>query len=286
MLTVLCGLVAKDYILNHDHQEDRKVVGFLSIAVPHKGSLSAQILAPLNKNAQELVPLDEYVSRLNNEWMDKKGDLPESRYVIAAHDECVDKESALPGKIPNNKVFTVNHDHVSVCKPEGASDSVFKCATQLIDHVLKQKSGENSAAEVFDSSMPDYKKEIFIIKMIISDIGAKGIDNAKESFFQAEIVAKHSSIKERHQIFELQRRVVNLYRAIYNAHNETHDRNSVFSEVHQSIMEQDGAALKCGVEYVSYLHKQGLLHQAANQLTDEVIWGKDGDLDKVEALTK
>lgn len=280
------GLVAKDYILNHSDDSKPTVAGFLSIAVPHKGALSAQLLSLINRNAKELVPLDTYASRLNDLWVNKKSDAPENFYVVALNDECVDKESAVPGTVSNKQKFTVDHDHLSVCKPEDVSDPVLKCAVLLLQQLIRDNERTEQLAAQFNSSQPSYEKEIFVIKLILGDIGKAGMEIAKESFFQAEIIEKHSCAKDRQQLANLQRLVVNLYRAIYNSYDKNPDRNALFNEVHKLILTEDSAALKSAVECVTYLHKQGLLHQSANRLTDEVIWTDEPRLAEIESLAK
>ena len=280
------GLIAKDYILNFSPEGSPSTSGYLSIAVPHKGSLSAQILSPINKNAEELVPLNEYTSRLNDAWVNKIPSSVEHWYIVALNDECVGKESAVPGVVSKQQKFIVAHDHLSVCKPEDASDPVLKCAVRLlqllIDKTLKEKPIEDES----NATQPNYDKEIFVIKLMLGNIGKLGIDNAKEAFFQAEIIEKISNASDRQKIARLQRLVVNLYRSIYIGYAKNPDRNSLFSEVHRHIVAEDGSALKCAVESVSFLHKQGLLHKSANQLTDEVIWTNEYEPNEIESLAK
>lgn len=280
------GIVAKDYILNHAQESMPVVAGLLSIAVPHKGSLSAQFLQPINKNAQELVPLNAYTTRLNDSWVARTPDSLEDWYIVAVHDECVSNESAVPGKISKSQKFAMEHDHLSVCKPEDASDPVVQCAVHFVQKLIDKNSQIQQLTEDLNASQPNYEKEIFVIKLILGEIGRTGIENAKESFFKAEIIEKHSDAKDRQQLADLQRLVVNLYRNIYNSHGANPDRNALFGEVHKHIMTEDSAALKCAVERVTYLHKQGLLHQSANQLTDEVIWTDQPRLTEIGSLAK
>lgn len=282
----LGGLVAKDYILNGCTSESSRPIGFISIAVPHKGALSALLLAPLNKNATELAPLHAYPDKLNGEWVDRKDSLPKTIYVVAAHDECVSKVSAIPYKVGKADVFSVPHDHVSVCKPEDEEDPVFKCTFKFIDEVLKEKKLKSELQVVFPANSPIYDKEIFVIKMIVCDIGPKGVANAKESFFHAEIIEKASSKKDREFLLELQSRVINLYRAVYNEHDGKCSPNDVFAKVHNKIIDENADSLKCSVEFLTYLHKQGMLHQVANVLNDNVVWSEKTDLTEVEAKTK
>jgi hypothetical protein len=280
------GLVAKDYILKFSSDGSPSTVGYLSIAVPHKGSLSAQILSPINKNAEELVPLNEYTSRLNDTWVNKQPSSLEHWYVIALNDECVDKESAIPGAVLKQQKFTVAHDHLSVCKPEDASDPVLKCAVRLLQLLIAKNLQAKQLEDESNTTQPSYEKEIFVIKLMLGDIGRSGIENAKEAFFRAEIIEKLSSASDRQKLARLQRLVVNLYRSIYVSHANNPDRNSLFSEVHRQIVTEDSGALKCAVESISFLDKQGLLHKSANQLTDEVIWTSAYEPNEIESLAK
>jgi predicted alpha/beta hydrolase family esterase len=280
------GLIAKDYILNFAQANAPRTTGYLSIAVPHKGSLSAQILSPINKNAEELVPLNEYTSRLNDTWVSKKQDPLEHWYVVASNDECVDKESAIPGTVSKNQKFTVDHDHLSVCKPKNISDPVLKCSVLLIQKLISKAEKSKILEDESIATPPSYEKEIFVIKLILGSIEKPGIENAKEAFFQAEIIEKLSNPSDRQKLATLQRLVVNLYRSIYVSHTGTPDRNKLFSEVHRQIVKEDSGALKCAVDSISFLHKQGLLHKSANQLTEEVIWTSSYEAKEIEGLAK
>lgn len=67
------GLIAKSYILDYEDNIGPKPIGFVSIAVPHKGVIGAVLLSPsMNVNAKELLPLSEYGDHINNEWVEKK----------------------------------------------------------------------------------------------------------------------------------------------------------------------------------------------------------------------
>lgn len=280
------GLIAKEYILNFPSDGSPDTVGYLSIAVPHKGSLSAQLLKPINKNAEELVPLNEYTSRLNDTWVHSRPDSVECWYVIASNDECVDKESAIPGVVSKAHKFTVPHDHLSVCKPEDPTDPVFKCAVRLLQQIIEKNLRSDQLIEESNAAQPSYEKEIFVIKLMLGEIGKSGIENAKEAFFQAEIIEKLSSATDRQKLASLQRLVVNLYRSIYVNHGNSSDRNSLFSEVHRQIVAEDSGALRCAVESINFLHKQGLLHKSANHLNDEVVWTSKYDPNEIESLAK
>jgi len=152
----------------------------------------------------------------------------------------------------------------------------------LIDKNLRA----NQLIDESNAAPPSYEKEIFVIKLMLGEIGKSGIENAKEAFFQAEIIEKLSSASDRQKLASLQRLVVNLYRSIYVNHGNSRDRNSLFSEVHRQIVAEDSSALRSAVESINFLHKQGLLHKSANHLTDEVIWTSKYNLKDIESLAK
>lgn len=281
------GLVAKAYLLTAD-RPGPVPVGFVSIAVPHKGSFGALVLGAIldNVNAAELTPLNAYADRLNSEWAHRKDTLPPSVYLVATNDECVPSVSAVPYKIPTEMRFSVPHDHLSICKPESNADLVYKCVSNFLKRIAAQAKLTDSLDTPYPDDVSLYDKEVFVIKMILSDIGSKGVENAKESFFFAEIIAKTADRQDRVALNALQSSVLSLYRTIYNKCNGKMNPNDVFAAVHQEIMDQDSNALKCTISAVKFLHKQGMLHRLANELTSKVVWSDDVTLEQVEAHTK
>ena len=142
----------------------------------------------------------------------------------------------------------------------------------LIRKLIEKNSTAHQIAVASNMPQPSYEKEIFVIKLLLGEIGKPGIDMAKEAFFQAEIIEKLSNATDRQNIARLQRLIVNLYRSVFIGHSGNNDRNALFAEIHRLIVAEDGAALKSAVKSINFLHKQGLLHKAANELTDEVFW--------------
>ena len=125
---------------------------------------------------------------------------------------------------------------------------------------------------------PDYDKEIFVLKMIVCDIGPKGIDDAKDCFFNAEIISKAANKNDAEEMRQLQQKVLSIYKQKYNEFFETGSTpNHVFSQIHSEIVAQDSLALKSSVASLNFLHKKGLLHQLANDMKETVIWSDDGD---------
>lgn len=268
----LGGLIVKDYILNHEKEDTPEPIGYLSLAVPHKGSIGGYLMGSFNVNAKELQPLNAYSDALNNAWIDTKGGLPKAQYYIALHDECVEEVSALPFTVKKSDKFVVDHDHISICKPSSTNDLVCAQAAKFLKSRAYDAVMSELAKTVFKPESNSYDKEIFVIKMILSDIGEKGVDDAKGSFFHAEIITKAADKKDQITLQDLQMKVLSLYQQSYNAHSSKLEANEVFAKVHDLLLEQDSKVLASGVNYINFMHKKGLLHQLANKLTTQVTW--------------
>lgn len=277
------GLIAKDHILNYEPGHGPQPVGYISIAVPHKGSLSALILGPGgNINAKELAPLSTYCDSLNNQWIEQKQNLPSTLYLLAQHDECVVKESALPFSVAKANRAVVDHDHSSICKPVSTSDLSYSAVRKFLTDSAYKKTMHLLANGTSFSSVPDYDKEIFVLKMIVCEIGKNGIADAKDCFFNAEIISKAANMKDKVELLDLQSKVLSLYRQKYNALSAKQlTANEIFAEVHAEITAQDSGVLKSTVGYLNFLHKKGLLHRLANNMRDDVIWSNDTDFDEI-----
>lgn len=273
------GLIAKEHILSYESGNGPKTIGYVSMAVPHKGALSALLLAPTNNiNAQELVPLSEYSDGLNNRWTQHKNQLPASLYVIAQHDECVEKTSSIPFTVTAQQKKIVDHDHSSICKPESPTDLSYLAVCKFLKDIAYTQSMANAANAAAITTTPDYDKEIFVLKMIVCDIGPKGIDDAKDCFFNAEIISKAANRNDAEEMRQLQQKVLSIYKQKYNEFFGTGSPpNHVFSQIHSEIVAQDSFALKSSVASLNFLHKKGLLHQLANDMNETVIWSDDGD---------
>jgi hypothetical protein len=266
------GLIVKDYILNYEKGDTPEPIGYLSLAVPHKGSIGGYLLGSFNLNAKELRPLNEYSDSLNNAWTDTKASHPKAQYYIALYDECVDEVSALPFTVKKSDKFVVDHDHISICKPSDPNDAVCFQVAKFLKSRAYDSTMSELATTAFKPESNSYEKEIFVIKMILSEVGEKGIDDAKGSFFHAEIIIKAADKKDRTTLQDLQTKVLSLYQQSYNAHSSKLEANEVFAKVHDLLLEQDSKALASGVNYINFMHKKGLLHQLANKLTTQVTW--------------
>lgn len=278
------GLIAKGTILNREHGYGPTPTGFVSVAVPHKGALSAVLFCGLNVNASELTPLSEYNDGLNERWAEMKDKLPPCLYLIAQYDEFVPSVSALPFSVPQKNKATVPHDHTSIAKPSDKNDRAYLAVKRFLTDLQYQRQMKSLASSAATMQTPAYEKEIFVLKMLVTGIGNHGIKDAKNCFFNAEIVSKSANKIDLEEIKLLQSKVLSLYQQKYNECSECQmSSNQIFAAVHKVIVDQDSAALKSSVEYFNFLHKKGLLHQLANQLGDDVIWADDTDFEKIKA---
>ena len=278
------GLIAKDHILNHQPGHGPKPIGFISVAVPHKGALGAILLGPVkNINAKELTPLSEYLDELNNNWVDQKSNLPPCLYMVAQYDECVQMTSAIPFNVKKSERAIVSHDHSSICKPDSTSDLSYVAISGFLKEISYQQDMAAMANFTAAGCTPEYGKEIFVLKMIVCNIGVKGVEDAKDCFFNAEIISKAANRRDAEELKALQKKVLSVYKQKYNeCSGKNIPPNDIFAKVHAEITAQDGAALKSSVAYLNFIHKKGLLHQLANNIDQTVIWADDTDFDKIK----
>ncbi|PSS47594.1 hypothetical protein C6560_16850 [Enterobacter sp. FS01] len=277
------GLIAKNYILDYEYPIGPQPIGFVSLAVPHKGSIQSYLLSPSgNVNAKGLRPLDEHLNAINDSWVERKESLPEAIYVTAQHDQYVSSVSSEPyNKIPKGQRFYLDKDHNSICKPEDKNDTAFIVVRDFLKGIAYKQSMQELSQEKHERDNNDYDKEIFVIKMILEKINNKGIDDAKDSFFQAEIISRAADKKDKATLLELQTKVLSLYRQTYAscAHKNS---SQIFSEVHTRLLSEDEQALKSVIKYINFMHKKGLLHQLANQFNTDVVWSEKTTLEQIK----
>ncbi|MBA6396678.1 MAG: hypothetical protein ACI9O3_000169 [Colwellia sp.] len=134
------GLIAKNFILNHLAEEyediDLPVIGYISLATPHRGSFPALILGPANVNAKELKPLNKDMTALNDLWVDRFHNLAKSYYVEAQHDECVGSLSATPNTTKKLKSKTLQVSHSGICKPSDSKSLTFKIVSKYLLEII------------------------------------------------------------------------------------------------------------------------------------------------------
>jgi hypothetical protein len=269
------GLIAKNFILNHLAEEyediDLPVIGYISLATPHRGSFPALILGPVNVNAKELKPLNKDMTALNDLWVDSFDNLPKSYYVEAQHDECVGSLSATPNTTKKFKSKTLQVSHSEICKPSDSKSLTFKIVSKYLLEIIHSYNQKKLTETEYESDVYSYDKEIFVIKMALASIEEKLIEDAKESFFHAELIMKSAKKNEIEVFKELRSKIISLYRT-YGSCKGTKSNSEVVKEIHSKIVELDKTSLDCIVDYLNFLHKKGILHQESNRMNLNINW--------------
>ncbi|QTH64754.1 hypothetical protein J1N51_04635 [Psychrosphaera ytuae] len=280
------GLISKNLIVDVIENEvalEHDIIGYCSLATPHKGSIPSILMAPFNINAKEMKPLDRDNNALNDKWIEHGVKLDKTLYVRAKSDEVVDVPSSIP--FNDNKKFpfdVVEADHTSICKPSDASDRVCKVVRKFLLDCISKAKLKNTSMENFAEESSSYDKEVFVIKLMLAKVDSLLIADAKESFFLAEIIEKQASKSDRKIIEDLTLRVLSVYKNIAGA-GSTLTSSELVSKIHERIMTNDKHALDCAIKYVSFMHKKGFLHQKANQENLTVNWSKDVSLADIES---
>jgi pimeloyl-ACP methyl ester carboxylesterase len=281
------GLVAKDLICQDlDGEKLHHILGFISIAVPHKGSLKALFISWAgNVQAQGLEPLDRYTIELEGKWAKLNFQLPPTIYLVAQNDEVVLPHVAVPQNVPKGSTFYFEEDHVSICKPDNETSLTYRAVRDEIVRFVNKNLQTVAIKNADSQDPPSYDKQIFVLKLMIADIQKILIDDAKQSFFSAETLIRVVSAEDRDNLSQLYSLVLSMYRTEFADHLSNQDSNTQFlAKIHKTIFQTSDTSLKTTINNVHFMHKKGLLHQLANDKTDKVIWGRTFDADDLESI--
>lgn len=281
------GLIAKDLICQDlDGEKLHNILGFVSIAVPHKGSLKALLISWAgNIQAEGLEPLNRYTIELDGKWTKLSSQLPPTVYLVAQNDEVVLSHTAAPQNVPKGSIFYFEEDHVSICKPENKTSLTYCAVRDAIANFVDKNSRILAIKNADSQDPPSYDKQIFVLKMMIADIQKVLIDDAKQSFFSAETLVRVVSAEDRDNLRQLYSLVLSMYRTEFADHLTNQDSNTQFlAKVHKEIFRNSDTSLKTTIDNVHFMHKKGLLHQMANDNTDKVIWGRTFNADELGSL--
>jgi len=242
------GLITKKFILDQldGLHEDvtNDTIGYISLATPHRGSFPSLILGPFNVNAKELMPLDSDMTELNDKWVESFSILPKSFYLEAQYDQWVGKLSAKPSTNKQYRSKVMQEDHCSICKPKDSKSQTLKMVKKQLLEMAHDCDQIELTKQEYDSTDHCYDNEIFVIKLLLASIEENLIEDAKESFFHAELIMK-SATKEEYECFkELKTRIISIYRN-YSSCSENKDSNVIVKEIHSKIIELDKSSLDC-----------------------------------------
>ena len=270
------GLITKSLISDELKRNGwTKVKLFMSLAVPHQGSSGAVLGGLISNNLQidNLNPVNSFINTLNQRWinLDSK---PSTKYFYGSYDQVVTKHSAIAIDKIEKDIISVAEDHNSISKPESSDAIVCNGVRQFLEeahqHTLLGDIGYQKL-----SSTEQLDDELFVLKLIISEIANETQENAKELFFNAEYIRKlFKSKHDKKQLEMLFNNIRQLYKDSYDGYLADNSMNSgkLLSEVHTKITDQDAKLLKTMIPNVQTYHKKGMLHQLANDSRSDIWW--------------
>ncbi|MEA2120544.1 ABC-three component system protein [Halovibrio sp. HP20-59] len=232
------GLVVKSAIidiLENAVSFDHNIIGYCSLATPHKGSIPSILMSPFNINAKEMKPLDNDNSVLNDKWINNSDKIAKTLYVRAKSDEVVAVSSAVPfSDVKKFPIAVVEADHTSVCKPTHQSDTICKVVKKFLVECLSAVRANSVSLEGSEEEISAYDKEIFVIKMVLANVEELLVEDAKESFFLAEGIEKQASKPDRKIIKDLKVKIISAYKTVAGS-NSSKSSSEIVGLVHEKL---------------------------------------------------
>ena len=280
------GLITKDCILKKVKEDgQRKITGFISLAVPHSGALLAKLPLLISSNAQlvDLNVLSDTTDQLNRAWI-KSDNLPMTKYIYGSHDIIVNKKSALPMDSERKNSIAVDEDHFSICKPNSNQTTVFKAVKKYILEIKKNIPEQLEIEDFIDKKQ--YDNEYFVLKMMIADVHEDITKHAKEYYYNAELARNiFTSDHDREILSKLYRKIRMIYQEEYEFHIANKNNPDQFiSKVHARIYKEDKESLDSLLTTLDTVHKKGMLHHLANNKNRDVVWSSSIPLDDLDKL--
>ena len=276
------GLITKSLISEELKQHGTtKVKLFISLAVPHQGAELSVLGGIISNNLQidNLNPVKEFINKLNQRWVDLDAK-PIAKYFYGNYDDFVTKHSAVAIDKIEKDIVSAAEDHNSISKPENESSIVYISVQQFLEETQKHSILHDKGFQKLpaDQKLND---ELFVIKLIISDIAEESQTQAKELFFNAEYVRKlFNSRHDKKQIQQLYENIRQIYKDSYDGFLANGSMNSgqLLAEVHTKITDNDSKLLKILIPTLQSYHKKGMLHQLANDNGTDISWSQERDL--------
>ncbi|MCO4858844.1 GPI inositol-deacylase [Herbaspirillum sp. WGmk3] len=260
----------------------------ISLAVPHLGADLATYGKLLSNNQQihDLAPLSELCPALNDSWV-KLSDKPVIKYFYGTYDDVVKKHSAIGLENTEQDVIACDDTHLSICKPSGANSNLIKA----IEHFLEEFLNGDSSRDKLEFQKLDHPEqfndEYFVLKLLVADVHNAVVSHSKEHFLNAEYARKlFSSSADQKKLKDLYDRIRTLYQDSYGKYISNGESNSglLVSEIHQKIIDEDSGYLKTALPLIHGLHKKGMLHQLANDLTNDIWWSETQSVPALDDL--
>jgi hypothetical protein len=282
------GLITKCCVVNDIEQSDSsKVKLIISLAVPHLGSDTATYGGLLSGNLQikDLAPLGKFCPHLNNKWL-QLNDKPTIKYFYGSYDGVVKKESAVGTDSVTQDTIACPDDHTTICKPKDETSIAVVAVRHFLTDFLKNQT-DNAFAVHKLKDENQFSDEYFALKLLLADVHSATVKHSKEHFLNAEYARKFfSSNADQKKLTDLYTRIRTVYQDCYDKHasNGALDGGKLVAEVHQKIVSEDSLYLKTALPLIHALHKKGMMHQLANDLSDDVWWNDNRSLEALESI--
>ena len=285
------GLVTKSAIIK-DIEENvpSKIKLFLSLAVPHLGAEGATFGRLVSDNIQieGLAPLNSHIHYINDRWL-KAPRTPITKYVYGVHDTVVKKTSAVPVSKDRADAISVDEDHNSISKPDGLDSTIYLAVREIVMDFGKDDPGISGFELQRLEDESEFDDELFVLKLISAGIHRKTVRDTKELFLNAEYMRKvFDSDEDQRRLADIYAKIRTIYSNSYSRYLHDGITNSglLLADVHQKILEEDSGLLDAFIPFINAIHKQGMLHQLANDQDEDIWWDKSGSMDSLRELLK
>lgn len=275
------GLITKSLIVGDLIKDGMtKVKLFLSLAVPHQGAELSVVGGLISSNLQikNLNPVEEFINTLNQQWINLEK--PTTKYYYGSYDTVVTKHSAVALDKYKKDIVSVKEDHNTISKPSDSTSILINSTLQFLTDAHKNTVLHDTGFQ----SLPEEEQlndELFVIKLFVADISEESQVRAKELFFNAEYVRKlFNSRHDIKQIQELFDSIRQLYKDSYDWYltKDSITSQELLADVHKKITDKDSCLLKSLIPTLKFYHKQGMLHQLANDKSMDIWWSQNRDL--------
>ncbi|WP_426088300.1 ABC-three component system protein [Janthinobacterium sp. PSPC1-1] len=282
------GLVTKACVIEDMSQYDEsKIKLILSLAVPHLGTDIATYSSLFSGNLQtkDMTPLGKFLPEQNNQWL-RLNNKPAIKYFYGTYDDVVKKESAIGTEVAIQDIIACNDSHLSICKPAGSTSIPILATVDFLRDFIEKLPGKNlDFHKLADETQ--FSDEYFALKLIVAGVHTATIKHSKEHFLNAEYARKFfSSAADQKKLSELYIKIRTIYQDCYDSHASEGEMNSgkLVSEVHQKIVGEDSGYLKSALPLIQALHKKGMLHQLANDISDDIWWSDSRSVKDLENM--
>ncbi|WP_317203889.1 ABC-three component system protein [Janthinobacterium sp.] len=282
------GLVAKACVIEDINKYDQtKIKLMISLAVPHLGTDIATYSSLLSGNLQtkDLTPLGKFLPDQNNQWL-RLENKPPIKYFYGTYDDVVKKESAIGTDAVPQDTIACNDNHTTICKPAGNSSIAIIAVIDFLEEFVKSLCGESLDFHKLDNDA-QFSDEYFALKLIVAGVHTATVKHSKEHFLNAEYARKFfSSSADQKKLADLYSKIRTVYQDCYDSHvgNDEISAGKLVAKVHKKIVSEDAGYLKSALPLIQALHKKGMLHQLANDMSDDIWWNDDRSIEALESI--